>query len=50
MLDRYISNVVNKNNFLYFFIYFDIICIKIFDVDNIIEKVVCDVFDFITHF
>ena len=37
------------------FIYFNIIWIKIFDIDNIIEKVVCVVlyafmFDFITLF
>ena len=41
--DRYISNVVSKNIFLWHFIYFYIIRIKIFFTDNIIEKVVCAV-------
>ena len=49
------SNVVNKNIFVSIFIYFNIIWIKLFYIDNIIEKVQCVffyvyIFDFITHF
>ena len=47
--------MVNKNIFVLLFVYFNIIWIKIFDIDDIIEKVVCVVlyafmFDFITLF
>ena len=41
---RHISNLVNNNIFTWLFIYFNIIWIKIFYTDNIIEKVVCAVF------
>ena len=49
----HLYNVVNI--FVWIFIYFNIIRIKKFYVDDIIEKVVCSVFynyifDFITHF
>ena len=52
--DCHISNIVNKNVFVWLFIYFNIIWIKTFCIDNIIE-VVCAVFyiyilDFIMHF
>ena len=41
---RHISNIVNKNIFVRLFIYFNIIRIKIFYVDNINKKLVCSVF------
>ena len=55
IFDRHISNIVNKNISVWLFIHFNIIFIKTFYVDDIIEKVVCAVFyiyiyDFITHF
>ena len=37
----HISNIVNKNIFVWLFIYFNIIWIKIFYTDYIIQKVVC---------
>ena len=55
IFDRHLSNIVNKNIFVWLFIYFNIIRIKNLYIDNIIEKVVCAVFfiyifDFITYF
>ena len=52
---RHISKIVNENIFVWLFIYFNIIWIKTFNINSIIEKVVCSVFyiyifDFITHF
>ena len=41
--DRYISNVVSKNIFVWHFIYFYIIPIKILFTDNIMGKVACAV-------
>ena len=51
----HISSIVYKNIFEWLLICFNIIRIKIFSIDNIIEKVVCVVFyiyifDFIIHF
>ena len=37
----HISNIVNKNILIWLFIYFNIIWIKIFYTDYIIQKVVC---------
>ena len=55
VFDCHIYNIVNKSIFISLFIYFNIIWIKIFYVDIIVEKVVCAVFyiyifDFITNF
>ena len=49
-----ISNIVNKNIFAWLFIYFNIIWIKSFYIDNIIEKLVRSVyihyFNFVPYF
>ena len=55
LIVTYSFNVVYENISVWLFVYFDIFWIKIFYVDNIIEKVVCSVFydhifDYITHF
>ena len=55
VFDYHIYNIVNKSIFESLFIYFNIIWIKDFYVDIILEKVVCAVFyiyifDFITNF
>ena len=51
----HISNVINKNIFVWLFIYVNFIWIKFFYIDSIIEKVVSAVcyngtFEFNTHF
>ena len=53
--DCHIFNIVNKKIFVCLFIYFNIIWIKTFYIDNVIKKVVysdfyINIFDFITDF
>ena len=51
--DRDKSNIVNTSIFIWLFIYFDITWIKTFYIDNVIKKVVCEVFNvyiFNSHF
>ena len=44
VFDRHISNVVNKNIFVWLFIRLDLIWIEIFYIDHVIKKVVCTIF------
>ena len=48
VFDHHIPNVINKNIFVRLFIYFNIIWIKLFYIDNIIKKVERLVFMFIS--